>query len=108
MLVRENAEKTLGKIIAQAARHNWSECYPVVDGGRIVGVVSAFDDGTGPDVLAGIGTRGAEYSEDRQAWIVSPAASAARALRAIPSERRSEQSRINGLKGGRQIGRAHV
>jgi hypothetical protein len=26
---------------------------------------------------------------------------AARALRAIPSERRSEQSRINGLKGGK-------
>jgi len=30
-----------------------------------------------------------------------PASQAARALRAIPSERRSEQSRINGRKGGR-------
>jgi len=33
--------------------------------------------------------------------IVSPATVAARALRAIPSERRAEQSRINGLKGGK-------
>jgi hypothetical protein len=30
-----------------------------------------------------------------------PASQAGRALRAIPSERRSEQSRINGRKGGR-------
>jgi|GEM_PF-6339573 len=32
---------------------------------------------------------------------ICSASRAARALRAIPSERRSEQSRINGLKGGK-------
>ena len=37
----------------------------------------------------------------------TPATIAARALRAIPSEARSEQSRINGRRGGRP-GRAHI
>jgi hypothetical protein len=99
MLVKNNAARMIGCTLRETARHNWIDCYPVVDGTRIVGVVSSLDDGMGPDVLAGVGTRGAEYNEEQQVWLVSPAASAARALRAIPSEKREQASRDNGAKG---------
>jgi len=79
------------------AGRDWRGCYPVLCDGRVIGVVALPEDGRAPAVLAGVG--GGTYDSDRQAYVV--ASTAARSLRAIPSERRAQASRENGKLGGR-------
>jgi hypothetical protein len=49
-----------------------------------------------------------EQRAEASAYAASTASAAARALRAIPSEARTQASRINARKGGRKPGPGHV
>ncbi len=64
-LVRANPASVLGSTLR--IRRDWRDCYPVVERGRIVGVVAAVVQGAEREVLAGVG--GGEWDEERQAFV---------------------------------------
>lgn len=62
--VIRDPERVIGEPASAVDRYDWMDCYPVIDGRRIVGVVSALSDRA---MLAGVG--GGVYDEERQAFV---------------------------------------
>jgi hypothetical protein len=95
MRIRDNAERALGLTVRQldAEGRNWEGCYPVIQDGRVVGVVDATDN---MRPLAGRG--GGVWREDMDYYLIDTHQQQAGQAR---SERKAAASRENGKLGGR-------